>query len=310
MSGSNGNKKALHFDHPPRRVVSLVPSLTESMFDLGFGESVVGITDYCIYPAEALRGLPRIGGPKNPRVEDILELKPDLVLANQEENTLKAVEALEAAGVRVWVSFPQTVRQAMDVLWTLAGLFQSSAAATKLRVLEITLEWSESAARQLDPKRYFCPIWQDSTSDGLSWWMTFNDQTYANDVLRIAGGENCFASRLRRYPLSADLRFSPGQDPGSTGEGERDTRYPRLNLDEIRAANPQIILLPSEPYAFGETHKQELCTLLEGTEAVSQGKVFLVDGSLITWHGARLARALHDLPEFFLEDLVRDCGYC
>src|SRR5512139_3602968 len=113
----NGHRIAYHFHGPPKRVVSLVPSMTESLFELGFGETLVGITDYCIYPEERLEGLPRLGGPKNPRLEDIIALQPELVLANWEENTRRTVETLEAAGVRVWVTFPKTVRQALDVLW-------------------------------------------------------------------------------------------------------------------------------------------------------------------------------------------------
>ena len=79
---------------PPRRMVSLVPSMTESLFDLGLGEHLCAVTDYCIHPVEAVRGLERIGGTKKPNIERILQLQPDLVLANQEENTRQAVEAL------------------------------------------------------------------------------------------------------------------------------------------------------------------------------------------------------------------------
>ena len=122
LEEGNGHKKALHFSSPPRRVVSLVPSLTESLFDLGFGDAVVGITDYCVHPAEKLEDIPRIGGPKNPRVEDIIRLHPDLVLANWEENTRQTVEALEQAGIPVWVTFPKSVRQSLDVLWALASI--------------------------------------------------------------------------------------------------------------------------------------------------------------------------------------------
>ena len=82
---------------PPKRIVSLVPSMTESLFDLGFGATVVGVTDYCIHPAEGLRGLPRLGGPKNPRLADLCALQPDLVIANPEENTRRAIEAAQKA---------------------------------------------------------------------------------------------------------------------------------------------------------------------------------------------------------------------
>jgi iron complex transport system substrate-binding protein len=290
----NGHKRALHFDAPPKRVVSLVPSMTESLFDLGLGESLVGITDYCIRPAEALTGLPRLGGPKNPCLEEIVALKPDLVLANQEENTRQAVEAMEAAGLRVWVTFPQTVRQSVDVLWILVGIYGSRLAAVRLETLEITLDWAVSAAESQPKLRYFCPIWEDQTVAGEAWWMTFNNQTYAHDLLRLAGGENIFAERERRYPLDADLGKEPPQKAG-----EHDTRYPRVILEEIRSANPEVILLPNEPFPYTEKHLQAFKILLAGTPAVDNERLHLADGSLITWHGTRLGSALRELPAYF-----------
>jgi ABC-type Fe3+-hydroxamate transport system substrate-binding protein len=101
---------------PPRRVVSLVPSMTESLFALGFGATVVGATDYCIHPAEQLEDMPRVGGPKNPDIDQVVALRPDLVFVNQEENTRQLVEALLEAGLQVWLTFPQTVDEAVDVL--------------------------------------------------------------------------------------------------------------------------------------------------------------------------------------------------
>lgn len=287
----NGHPLALHFHTPPERIVSLVPSMTESLFALGLGERVVGITDYCIRPEGDVDRLIRLGGPKNPRVQDILSLKPDLVVANMEENTRSAVEALEAEGVPVWVTFPKTVRQALDVLWTLAGLYQSGLAAARVESLEIALEWAQKAAEHLPPVRYFCPIWLDRTSSGQSWWMTFNKQTYADDLLHLLGGENVFAERERRYPLAADLGLEPPEDAG-----DRDTRYPRVSIQEIRSANPDLILLPDEPYQFTEAHSNELIDLLSETAAVRNGQIHQLDGSLITWHGTRLAQALQILP--------------
>jgi ABC-type Fe3+-hydroxamate transport system substrate-binding protein len=126
--------------------------------------------------------------------------------------------------------------------------------------------------------------------------MTFNVHTYASDVLRLAGGENVFAGRQRHYPLDADLGREEAQDPGS-----RDTRYPRVTLEEARLADPQVILLPSEPFAFSENRREAMVGLLAGTQAVERGQVYLVDGSLITWHGTRLGRALSELPALFAE---------
>ncbi|MBN2547838.1 MAG: ABC transporter substrate-binding protein [Anaerolineales bacterium] len=291
---NNGHVKILQFTRPPQRVVSLVPSLTESLFDLGCGQAVVGITDYCVHPAESLVNLPRLGGPKNPRLDDIVALEPDLVLANQEENSLQDVEALEAKGVPVWVTFPKKVSQAMEVLWKLAELFRSPAAAVRLEMLERSLEWTASAVRERSSERYFCPIWYDTAPGEKNWWMTFNGDTYCHDLLATMGGVNIFAGRARHYPLEADLGRGIPEDPGS-----RDTRYPRITLEEIEAAQPEIILLPDEPFSFDQAHLEQLSSLLPDTPAVRNARVHLVQGSLITWHGTRLARALRELPALF-----------
>jgi ABC-type Fe3+-hydroxamate transport system substrate-binding protein len=272
----------------------LVPSLTESVFELGLGEALVGITDFCVHPAEQVQGLPRVGGPKDPKIEAILALHPDLVLANQEENTRQTVTALQAKGVPVWISFPQTVRAAVEVLWRLAELFRSPIAASRVQQLERTVDWAEAAIAEVPLCTYFCPIWQGKTGSGQRWWMTFNRSTYIHDLLRLLGGSNVFADRERRYPLQADLGTASPEDPG-----EGDTRYPRVTLAEIQSAAPEAILLMSEPYAFDDFHTQELAELLADTPAARNRRIHLVDGSLLTWHGTRLARALRELPAFF-----------
>ncbi len=291
---SSGYPQIPQFSHTPQRVVSLVPSLTESLFDLGLGDVVVGITDYCIHPAEKLKDLMRVGGTKNPRLEAILALQPDLVLVNWEENTQSTVEGLQEAGVTVWVTHPQTIRQAIDILWGLAGIFKNKTAAIQLEALETAVDWTKSAVAESQPLRYFCPIWFDKTQTNIPWWMTFNQHTYCHDLLKICGGENIFANRERRYPLAADLGMEDAKDAG-----DRDVRYPRVRLKEIIAANPEIILLPSEPFSFNEDHRQEISEYLKETNAIEHGQVYLIDGSLITWHGTRLARALRELPNLF-----------
>jgi iron complex transport system substrate-binding protein len=293
--GNGHNKKALHFHHPPKRVVSLVPSLTESMFDLGLGEYVVGITDYCIHPGEGVANLPRLGGPKDPRLAEIIDLQPELVLANMEENTRLSVESLEAHGLAVWVTFPKSVRQSLDVLWTLVGLFRSQVAVMRLEMLELTLDWAISAAAERPSLPGFCPIWSELTPNGVEWWMTFNQETYCHDLLALLGFQNVFGERRRLYPLEADLGLAQPEDPG-----ERDTRYPRVTRQEIEAAQPQVMLLPSEPFAFNENHCQHLAEILPTVPAVRRERVYLVDGSLITWPGTRLAHALRELPAWLM----------
>lgn len=102
---------SLPIDFVPQRVVSLVPSLTESLFELNLGGRVVGVTDYCIYP-ESAKALPKVGGTKNPDLEKIKALQPDLVMLNSEENRREDAEALQAAGIPIWVTQPETVRDA------------------------------------------------------------------------------------------------------------------------------------------------------------------------------------------------------
>lgn len=281
---------SLAFDHPPRRVVSLVPSLTESLFELELGE-VVGVTDYCLHPRDALAGIPRLGGTKNPRVEDILALKPDVVLASQEENTRSTVEALRAAGIPVWLSFPKNVQQAIDDLWYLAGLFQNPAAAIKLKTLAMAVDWARTASSGLVSERYFCPIWRHSGAQETEWWMTFNRDTYAHDLLSLFGCVNVFADRQRKYPLAADLNQASAEPAG-----DRDVRYPRLTADEIGQADPDLILLPSEPYPFTERDIEHMAALWPEMRAIRNRRVLLIDGTLITWPGTRLGKALRELP--------------
>jgi ABC-type Fe3+-hydroxamate transport system substrate-binding protein len=272
-----------------QRIVSLVPSVTESLFELGLGDRVVAVTDYCVHPADKLAHLPRLGGTKNVRVADVVALKPDLVIANKEENTRADVEALQAAGVPVWLTFPQTAREAIDLLWDIVRRFDAVSQGQRLAALEKVYEWAEAAAANAVPTRVFCPIWRDGDS---SWWMTISADTYVSDLIRACGGENVFAGRERRYPLAADL--DPDQPP-RVAAVEADTRYPRVTLDEILAARPEVILLPSEPFPFSQTD-HDFWMQFADLPAVQNNRIHLVDGSLLTWHGTRLARALQEIP--------------
>ena len=294
MSKGNGHLEILTFTRAPARVVSLVPSMTESLFDLGFGERVIGVTEFCRPPEEAKDRLTVIGGTKSPDIDLVVQLAPDLVLANHEENTPQAVTAFENAGLKVWVTFPRNVQDAVQVLWALSRVFRAPEIEPKIKTLEVTVEWAARAASMRTPLKVFCPIWQGERTGTGRWWMTFNQETYAHDLLAHCGGWNVFGDRERRYPLAADL----GDAPPEWTEG-RDIRYPRVSVGEVADAQPEIILLPNEPYAFDEGEKAEIQNLLQAAPAVSNNRVHLVDGSLITWHGTRLARALADLPQLF-----------
>lgn len=282
---------APEFSTPPRRVVSLVPSLTESMFGLGLGDRLVAVTDYCIHPRDRVAPLPKVGGTKNPDIAAILQIQPDLILANQEENTPAAVQALRAEGIPVWLTFPHTVDESIDLLLHMSVVFRSEAAGEKVRWLARGVEWQRASASDARRRAYFCPVWQDGGGEVPGWWMTFNGGTYCSDVLQLFGLENVFASRQRRHPLLADLGKAPAEP-----SGERDTRYPRVSLEEILAAEPEMILLPSEPFAYAEEHLRALARVFAGTPAARNGNLILIDGTLITWFGTRLSHALDVLP--------------
>lgn len=279
---------------PPSRLVSLVPSLTESLIDLGLANSIVGVTDFCPHVEMTSKSPARVGGPKNPDLEKIVELQPQLVLANREENERETLESLSAAGITVWVTFPRSVPDAMHILWHLAGMFRSQEAVEKLRALEKTVEWTSSAAARRDGTRYFCPIWQAGSEEVPVWLMTFNRETYCHDVLSRCGGQNIFAERERQYPLSADLGRTDPEPPG-----DRDTRYPRVTVDEVREGSPQVILLPSEPFGFDEADAVRFRRMLPEVPAVQEGRIHLVDGRAVTWHGTRVAQALVEFPSLF-----------
>jgi len=291
---------ALIGENIPKRVVSLVPSYTESLFDLGLGETVVGITDYCTRPVDMLSSLSRVGGPKDVRVKDIISLKPELVVANREENTQVAIESILRAGIPVWLTFPLTVQDSIDDLYKMAGLFRSDTALMRVQMIERSVEWARLAVEEEHRTRYFCPVWQDHLENGQMWWMTFNRQTYSSDLLSLLGGENVFAERLRRYPLLAEFGLLPEESVG-----ERDTRYPRVTLHEIEAASPEVILLPDEPYPYGESDASQFSKWFGCTPAVEQSKLLFLDGSLITWYGTRISAAIQELSSLFLIDTDR-----
>jgi len=244
------------------RIVSLVPSLTEALFALGLGARVVGVTDWCVHPAQRVAALPKVGGTKTPSVAKILALRPELVVANREENPRRAVEQLRAAGVAVWVTYPRSVRDGVTLLRELSGLGASAAAIDSVVVpCERALEQSVPEARV----RVFCPIWKKP-------WMAVGGDTYASDLLHACGGHNVFAER-----------------------GDR--RYPIVETSDIIAAAPDVVLLPDEPYEFGPRDVAELARL--DIPAAVSGRIHPIDGTLVSWYGPRIAHAVATIRALF-----------
>jgi ABC-type Fe3+-hydroxamate transport system substrate-binding protein len=193
---------------PPRRIVSLVPSLTEAVAATG-GDLLVGATDWCTHPAGL--DVPRVGGTKWPRLDAVAACRPDLVLANREENRPEDVAALRAAGVPVWVTGPATVAEALD---SLGRMLAACGLGDPPWLGEARRAWAE-------PVPAWCtavvPIWRKP-------WMVLGRDTFAGDVLARLGVRNVFAQATGRYP-----KLAPG---------------------ELAAVDADLVVLPDEPYAF------------------------------------------------------------
>lgn len=274
--------RAIALDRPPRRVVSLVPSETEAVCDLVGEQALAGCTDWCEEPPGVRERVPSVGGTKDFDVERVASLRPDLVLANKEENGRKRVEALIAQGLPVHVSFPTTVTEALAHLRSLALLLGvDPEASPAVRRVREAYEERASAGPGAEPLRVFVPIWMDPL-------MTFDGRVLASDLLELCGARNVFSDRPRRYPLAADLgRAEPLPEDRV---GDRDTRYPRITFDEVEARRPEAILLPDEPYVFGEREAEVFRRLR--VPAAERGAVVCCTGKDLLWYGTRLAGSI------------------
>jgi len=235
------------------RVVSLCPSITESLVALGAADALVGVTRYCIHPREALTGIPRMGGTKNPDLAAIRAAVPDLVFCNSEENREEDIAALKR-DFAVDVSHPRTVAEIPALLrhfGTLTGK-RKEAEEISLKVEE-ALGCVEEGPRF----RFIYLIWRDP-------WMTVGPRTYIADLLRRFGGSS-----------SLEEKYNEGND------------YPVATEDEILACAPDILILPDEPYRFRE---RDAAFWRERLTAST--RVVLVSGDDFCWHGARTLRGL------------------
>jgi ABC-type Fe3+-hydroxamate transport system substrate-binding protein len=244
----------------PQRIVSLIPSITETLFALGCGDRMVGCTIFCTHPPDGVARLTRVGGEKDPKLDVIRALAPDLVVANVEENVRGDVEAMRAWGIDVHVIYPRTVAAAIQMIRELGARTGTAAAAAALADELEARRAALAAARAGRPAvRVFCPIWRRP-------YMTVSADTYVHDVLACCGGENVF--------------------------GAASSRYPEVTLEEVAAAGPEAILLPDEPYRFRAPHLADFAPF----PALRDRPVHFVDGKLLSWYGPRLGEALRVLP--------------
>jgi ABC-type Fe3+-hydroxamate transport system substrate-binding protein len=245
--------RVVHLPSYPNRIISLVPSQTELLFDLGLQDEVVGITKFCVHPHQWFHKKTRVGGTKNVNIDTIDALLPDLVIANKEENTREQVEAL-AKRYPVWISDVKDLETALQMIVLIGELTdkhqRAMAIAEQIKGnfdrMQEKLTGHEFAATNQLTTAYL--IWNDP-------YMTVGGDTFIQAILESCGLKNVF---------------------------DDCTRYPQITISDLQASNCELLLLSTEPYPFAQKHVEELQIHLPHT------RIILVDGEMFSWYGSRL----------------------
>jgi len=233
------------------RIVSLCPSLTELVFALGRGQELVGITDFCVHPAAHVGAIEKVGGTKTPNIVRIIELRPDLVLLNEEENRVEDADELADAGVLIHTSFPRDVQGTADMVRSIGmALHRRLEGKSIAEDIEARAARVRANARGKREVSFAYLIWRKP-------WMAVNGDTFAHALLAQAGGRNVFAGRAERYP--------------------------EIEPEDLESASPDVVLLGTEPYPFHNRHIEELA---EATHLPSE-RFQIADGEYLSWHGSR-----------------------
>lgn len=234
--------REVEVNYPPRRIVSLVPSQTELLFDLRLDEQVVGITKFCVHPEEWFRSKTRIGGTKTVHMDRIADLQPDLIIANKEENTQEQVEEL-AERYPVWISNIQTIPEALQMIRAVGELVDRK---EKAEALIAEIQTGFAGLQQHTAKRVAYFIWRNP-------WMCAGGDTFISNMITTIGWKNVLAHK---------------------------DRYPEITLEALATLQPEMILLSSEPYPFKEQHIAEIKTVLLNAEVrLVDGEMFSWYGS-------------------------------
>lgn len=247
----------------PRRIVSLVPSQTELLYDLGLEEAVLGITKFCIHPEAWFRNKTRIGGTKTVHLDKIKALQPDLIIANKEENVKEQVEALTAIAP-VWMSDIHTLDDAAQMISDIGQLTgkQEIAASINNRIQQGFQNLEQQAEPQQPSVLYL--IWREP-------WMTIGQDTFIHDILLRMGLKNAWGQQ---------------------------SRYPEISLQDIKDRKPDFIFLSSEPYPFKEKHIAELQTVVPAAKIILvDGEMFSWYGSRLQWAGPYLEALLDTMKK-------------
>jgi ABC-type Fe3+-hydroxamate transport system substrate-binding protein len=251
------------FDFPiiPKRIISLVPSQTEYLCDIGLQDQIIGCTKFCIHPSNIKQKASIIGGTKTINLALIQTLKPDIIIGNKEENEQIQIETLQK-DFPVWMSDIANLTDALEMMQKLADLFQKAKEGKQI-CNQIADDFA-TLHQAKNPKKVLYLIWKDP-------YMLAGKQTFINDLLQRLGLVN------------------------AAGALPNPNRYPAITLSEIQQINPDIILLSSEPYPFKEKHRIAFQQLLPSAS------IQVVDGELFSWYGSRLLQSGAYFKQVFTE---------
>jgi ABC-type Fe3+-hydroxamate transport system substrate-binding protein len=245
------------------RIVSLVPSITELLFDLDLAPQIVGRTGFCIHPKDRVKRVSKVGGTKSIEVARIKRLAPTHLIVNVDENPRATVEELAKFVPNVVVTHPLGPKDILGLYRLLGRIFSREEQADRLwRRFDLAYEETTSAAASWPRQRVLYLIWKAP-------WMTVARDTYVSRMLATVGWDTC--------------------------EVKSEARYPALNLTPGVLREQDLVLLSSEPYSFRERHRVEILDLLP---AGSRTRVALIDGSMTSWYGSRAIQGLSYLGDF------------
>lgn len=246
---------SLTISYPPKRIISLVPSQTELLFDLGLDKEIIGLTKFCIHPIEKFAERSKIGGTKKLNIEKIRSLEPDLIIGNKEENQQEQIEELMEE-FPVWMSDIYNLEDAKQTIRQIGELVDRQPEAAYLNHLINSgfTDLQSLAAQNGLNKTVAYLIWREP-------FMAAGKDTFIDDMLMLNGLSNVVKT----------------------------SRYPELILPELAELKPDLVFLSSEPYPFKQKHLEEIQQFLPGA------KIMLVDGEMFSWYGSRLVKAVQYL---------------
>jgi iron complex transport system substrate-binding protein len=245
------NRK-IEIEQPIKRIISLVPSQTELLIDLGLEDKIVGITKFCVHPFDLKQKKEIVGGTKNIKIDKVKALKPDIILCNKEENTKEIVTMCEKIAP-VHVSDIFTIKDTLELIEQYSILFSCRTEASKIiQKIEFKLNDFREFKRNLSSKKVAYFIWRNP-------WMVAGNNTFINHLLELNKFDNIYSNK---------------------------ERYPEVELKKIRIeGDPDLVLLSSEPYPFKEEHAFEIGRFTH------HAKTVFVDGEMFSWYGTRLLKA-------------------